>query len=62
MKDEFDFNVLKKMKLCFVMVLNIFKGFVVVLFWNLLKKINEVERDKRKINEGEGDKSERREK
>jgi hypothetical protein len=32
MKDEFDFNVLKKMKLCFVMVLNIFKGFVVVVF------------------------------
>jgi hypothetical protein len=32
MKDGLEFIVLKKKGLCFVVVLNIFKGFVVVVF------------------------------
>jgi hypothetical protein len=35
MKDELDFNVLKKMSLCFVVVLNFFKVFVVVLCFEI---------------------------
>jgi hypothetical protein len=53
MKDGLYFNRLKKMSLCFVAVLSFFKVFVVVLCFEIYWE---------KKNEGEGDKSERREK